>query len=90
MKLLIERGFGGVIYPINPKYGEIGGLRCYPDLQSVEGPVDMVVLVTPAVAAPEALAGGLEAYKAALRAASFEVLLGFQLDDRALAYNIAK
>ncbi|WP_243442642.1 hypothetical protein [Sandarakinorhabdus sp. AAP62] len=28
--------------------------------------------------------------KAALRAASFEVLLGFQLDDRALAYNIAK
>lgn len=55
MKLLIERGFGGVIYPINPKYGEIGGLRCYPDLQSVEGPVDMVVLVTPAVGAPEAL-----------------------------------
>jgi hypothetical protein len=28
--------------------------------------------------------------RAALRAASFEVLLGFQLDDRALAYNIAK
>ena len=28
--------------------------------------------------------------KPALRAASFEALLGFQLDDRALAYNIAK
>ena len=28
--------------------------------------------------------------RAALRTASFEVLLGFQLDDRALAYNIAK
>jgi len=28
--------------------------------------------------------------RAALRAASFEVLLGFQLDDRALAYNVAK
>lgn len=28
--------------------------------------------------------------RAALRAASFEVLIGFQLDDRALAYNIAK
>jgi len=28
--------------------------------------------------------------RAALRAVSFEVLLGFQLDDRALAYNIAK
>lgn len=28
--------------------------------------------------------------RAALRTASFEVLLGFQLDDRALAYNISK
>lgn len=28
--------------------------------------------------------------RAALRAASFEVLIGFQLDDRALAYNVAK
>ncbi len=28
--------------------------------------------------------------KAALRAASFELLIGFQLDDRALAYNITK
>jgi hypothetical protein len=28
--------------------------------------------------------------RAALRSASFEVLLGFQLDDRSLAYNIAK
>ncbi|WP_235902568.1 hypothetical protein [Sandarakinorhabdus oryzae] len=28
--------------------------------------------------------------RAALRAASFEVVLGFQLDDRSLAYNIAK
>ena len=30
------------------------------------------------------------AVRAALRAASFEVVLGFQLDDRSLAYNIAK
>lgn len=28
--------------------------------------------------------------RAALRSASFEVVLGFQLDDRSLAYNIAK
>jgi hypothetical protein len=28
--------------------------------------------------------------RAALRAASFEVLLGFQLDDQSLAYNVAK
>ncbi|OSZ69269.1 hypothetical protein CAP39_09445 [Sphingomonas sp. IBVSS1] len=28
--------------------------------------------------------------RAALRSASFEVLLGFQIDERALAYNVAK
>ena len=28
--------------------------------------------------------------KAALKAASFELLVGFQLSDTALAYNIAK
>ena len=28
--------------------------------------------------------------RAAVRAASFEVLVGFQLDDPSLAYNIAK
>jgi hypothetical protein len=28
--------------------------------------------------------------RAAVRAASFEVLVGFQLDDAALAYNVGK
>jgi hypothetical protein len=28
--------------------------------------------------------------RAALRAASFEVLLGFQLDEAGLAYNVSK
>lgn len=31
------------IYPVNPKYKEIQGLPCYPDLQSIPGEVDQVI-----------------------------------------------
>ena len=47
--LLTERGFRGAIYPINPKYGEIAGLRCYPDIASTPEPADLIVI---AVASP--------------------------------------
>lgn len=30
------------IIPVNPKYPEVLGERCYPDLRSIEEPVDMV------------------------------------------------
>jgi acetyltransferase len=36
------------IYPVNPKYDEVLGLRCYPDLVSIPGPVDHVVVNIPA------------------------------------------
>lgn len=36
--------FGGQLYPINPKYTEIDGLRCYPDIEALPGPVDLLVL----------------------------------------------
>lgn len=40
------------IYPVNPKYNELFGLRCYPNLQSIPGVVDHVVVAIPAEAAP--------------------------------------
>jgi acyl-CoA synthetase (NDP forming) len=39
------------IYPVNPKYDEVLGLRCYPDLVSIPGPVDHVVVNIPAESA---------------------------------------
>lgn len=36
------------IYPVNPKYKEVLGLKCYPDLKSIPGPVDFVVVSIPA------------------------------------------
>jgi acyl-CoA synthetase (NDP forming) len=36
---IIAGGFKGGIYPVNPKASEIAGLRCYPVLSSIPGPV---------------------------------------------------
>ena len=47
---LIEAEFPA-IYPVNPKYDEVGGLRCYPDLVSIPGVVDHVVVSIPAESA---------------------------------------
>ena len=41
-KYLLERGFE--VIPINPKYEEILGQKCYPDLKSIPTPVDIVDL----------------------------------------------
>ncbi len=45
MKRLIEFGFKGRIYPVNPKGGLIEGLQAYPTVNDIEGPVDMAVIV---------------------------------------------
>lgn len=36
------------VYPVNPKYGSVLGLTCYPNLKSIPGPVDHVVVSIPA------------------------------------------
>ena len=44
MSQLVDGGFDGAIYPINPRYGEIEGLACFGDLNDLPGPVDLAVL----------------------------------------------
>jgi len=41
---LLEGGFEGPVYPVNPKYEEILGLRCYPALSQIESAVDLAIL----------------------------------------------
>jgi acetyltransferase len=41
---LREGGFGGDVYPVNPKHRELGGWECYPAITSVPGPVDLAVI----------------------------------------------
>jgi len=48
-------GYKGPIYPVNPKYDEILGLKCYPRVSDIEGPVDLALIFVPAQAVPQAL-----------------------------------
>lgn len=44
VKMISSGGYKGEVYPINPKYEEILGIKCYPDLKSIGKAVDVVVL----------------------------------------------
>ena len=49
---MIEAGYEGKIYPVNPKADTIEGLKCYPDLQSIGQAPDLVVIIIPAKFVP--------------------------------------
>ncbi|MFZ5631407.1 MAG: acetate--CoA ligase alpha subunit [Bacillota bacterium] len=45
---LISSGYGGRIYPINPKESEIENLKAYPSISGLPEKVDVAVIVVPA------------------------------------------
>ena len=51
-RALIEQKFGGGVYPINPKGGELLGHRFLKSLDEAGGPIDVALIVRPA---PEVL-----------------------------------
>jgi acyl-CoA synthetase (NDP forming) len=55
LRYFLEKGYAGRLYPVNPKYPEIGGLRCYPDVASIPEAVDLAVVALPAAAVAEGL-----------------------------------
>jgi len=44
---LVNLNYPGKIYPVNPNEKEIFGLKAYPDVASIDGPVDLVVISVP-------------------------------------------
>jgi acetate---CoA ligase (ADP-forming) len=50
IQYLLDAGFAGGIYPVNPARPEIQGLRSYPSISAIEGPVDCAILAIPAEA----------------------------------------
>ncbi len=52
---LLESGFTGKLYPINPKVDEILGLRTYPSIGNVIEDIDLAVIVVPATIVPNVL-----------------------------------
>ncbi|MHB8619072.1 MAG: acetate--CoA ligase family protein, partial [Chloroflexota bacterium] len=56
MKNLINGGYEGTIYPINPRADEILGRTCYRSVADVPGEVDVAVFAIPAKLVPAAMA----------------------------------
>ena len=48
-------GYKGALYPVNPKYPEILGIPCYPDIDSIPGRFDMAVYFIPAKFLPDTI-----------------------------------
>ncbi|MHA1288688.1 MAG: CoA-binding protein, partial [Candidatus Thorarchaeota archaeon] len=48
MRNLIDSGYQGRIYPINPKAGEVLGLKAFRSIKDVPADVDVAVIVIPA------------------------------------------
>ena len=52
---MIEAGYAGKIYPINPKRAEVQGLKAYPDVGSIPGPCDVALVAVSGPQVPKAL-----------------------------------
>ncbi len=44
LELLSRFGFAGQVYPVNPKYNEVFGYRCYPQIEDLPEVPDLAVL----------------------------------------------
>jgi acyl-CoA synthetase (NDP forming) len=52
---LINYDYQGKIFPVNPKYQEIKGIKCYPSLSAIPEEIDVVLVLTPAKDVPKIL-----------------------------------
>ena len=47
MRNLVQQGFTGAVYPVNPKAKAVCSVRAYPRISDVPDPVEMAVIVVP-------------------------------------------
>ncbi|MFA5536224.1 MAG: acetate--CoA ligase family protein [Bacillota bacterium] len=45
---LLASGYAGEILPVNPRYTEINGLKCYSSVTDIATPVDLAIIAVPA------------------------------------------
>jgi len=52
LKYLLKHKYEGQIYPVNPKYQEIAGLRCFPAVGAIPDQVDLALIAVAAARVP--------------------------------------
>ncbi|BBO66679.1 acetyl CoA synthetase subunit alpha [Desulfosarcina alkanivorans] len=61
MNNLIEAGYEGRIYPVNPSYPAVMGKKTFPALNRIGEPVDLVVVATPMQTVPPIISDAIRA-----------------------------
>jgi len=52
---IIEAGFKGVVYPVNPSSKSVSGVRCYPSIEELPETPDLGVVIVPAATVPDTI-----------------------------------
>ncbi|MEN0005707.1 MAG: bifunctional acetate--CoA ligase family protein/GNAT family N-acetyltransferase [Bacteroidota bacterium] len=47
MQNVVQGGYTGQLYPVNLKYEEVQGYRCYEKVEEIEKPIELAVICTP-------------------------------------------
>ncbi|MCL2767060.1 MAG: acetate--CoA ligase family protein, partial [Peptococcaceae bacterium] len=55
LRSLLNNGYTGAVFPVNPNYTTIAGLPCYPSLADIPEEIDLVIIAVAAQPAMEAL-----------------------------------
>ena len=61
LSMLRKNEYPGKLYPINPNYDDIDGLKCYKSIADIGAPIDLAIIIIPA----RAVLGALEQCAAA-------------------------
>lgn len=71
---IINSGFKGNIFPVNPKTNKLGGHQCFATLSEIKQKLDLVIIVVPAILVPSVLreAGQLGIPAAVIISAGFK------------------
>jgi acetyltransferase len=71
---LVQAGFPGPLYGVNPVGGELLGHRIYPSIEAIPGPVDLGIFVVP----PKAILEGIPALARKGMKAAIAISAGFK------------
>ncbi|MBI2439419.1 MAG: acetate--CoA ligase family protein [Candidatus Moranbacteria bacterium] len=52
---LLQNGFSGKIYPVNPKTATLFELPCFPNIAAIEEEIDLAIIIVPAAIVPVVL-----------------------------------
>ncbi|MGA8542389.1 MAG: acetate--CoA ligase family protein [Thermoplasmata archaeon] len=52
---VLQAGFHGVAYPVNPRWPSVSGVRCYPSVAKLPEPAELGVVIVPAAGVPDVI-----------------------------------